>query len=121
IMTAYAFTGGDKRKFIPVLRCGSWSEAAPTWLLGRTKIDLSSDPYSELEYEELLRTLHGAREGAPPIGHRPNFGGKKGSQASPAPAPVTPLVGSSTPQHQSSVTPVMAEAQHTIREEIHGV
>jgi TIR domain len=105
IMTAYAFTGGDKRKFIPVLRRGSWREAALTWLLGRAKIDLSRDPYSESEYEELLRTLHGAREGAPPIGHRPNFGDKKGSQASPAPAPVTPLVGSSTPQHQSSITP----------------
>ena len=62
IMTAYAFTGGDKRKFIPVLRRGNWEEAAPTWLLGRAKIDLSSDPYSESEYEELLRTLH-RREG----------------------------------------------------------
>jgi len=107
IMTAYAFTGGDKRKFIPVLRRGSWIEAAPTWLLGRAKIDLSGDPYSDSEYEELLRTLHGAREEAPPIGHRPNFGDKKGSQASPAPAPVIRLVGSSTPQHQSSVTPLM--------------
>src|SRR5271157_4334677 len=105
IMTAYAFTGGDKRKFIPVLRRGSWGEAAPTWLFGRAKIDLSSDPHSESEYQELLRTLHGAREEAPPIGHRPNFGDKKGSQASPAPAPVTPLGGSSTPQHQSPVTP----------------
>jgi TIR domain-containing protein/uncharacterized protein DUF4384 len=104
IMTAYAFTGGDTRKFIPVLRRGSWSEAAPTWLLGRAKIDLSGDPYSESEYEELLRTLHGAREAAPPIGPRPPFGDEKGSQASPAPAPVTPLVGSSAPQHQSSVT-----------------
>jgi TIR domain len=107
IMTAYAFTGGDEKKFIPVLRRGSWKEAAPTWLLGRAKIDLSGDPYSESEYEELLRTLHGAREEAPPIGHRPNFGDKKGSQASPAPAPVTQLAESSTPQHQSSVTPFM--------------
>jgi hypothetical protein len=105
IMTAYAFTGGVKKKFIPVLRRGSWSEAAPTWLLGRAKIDLSGDPYSESEYEELLRTLHGAREEAPPIGHRPNFGGRKGSQASAAPALVTPLAGSSTPQQQLSVTP----------------
>jgi len=105
IMTAYAFTSGDKRKFIPVLRRGRWIEAGPTWLLGRAKIDLSGDPYSESEYEELLRTLHGAREAAPPIGGRPNFGDKKGSQASPSPAPVTLLAGSSTPQHQSSVTP----------------
>jgi hypothetical protein len=106
IMTAYVFTDGEKRKFIPVLRRGSWSEAAPTWLLGRAKIDLSRDSNYESEYEELLRTLHGAREKAPPIGNRPNFGNKKGSQASPAPAPVTPLAGSSTPRHQSSVTPL---------------
>ena len=105
IMTAYAFTGGDKRKFIPVLRRGIWSEAAPAWLLGRAKIDLSSDPYSESEYEELLRTLHRAREEAPPIGPRPSFEDKNGSPASPAPAAVTLLVGSSTPQHQLLVTP----------------
>src|SRR5271166_3030296 len=116
IMTAYAFTGGDKRKFIPVLRRGSWSDTAPTWLLGRAKIDLSGEPYSDSEYEELLRTLHGAREEAPPIGHRPNFGDKKGSQASPAPSPVTPLVGSSTPQHQSSVTPSMPKRHALVRD-----
>ena len=103
IMTAYAFKGGDKRKFIPVLRRGSWTEAAPTWLLGRAKIDLSRDPYSESEYEELLRTLHGAREEAPPIGHRPNFGDKKGSQASPAPAPVTPQSSTAPPAEPSNV------------------
>src|SRR6266545_5798164 len=81
IMTAYAFTGGDERKFIPVLRRGSWTEAAPTWLLGRARIDLSGDPYSEAEYEDLLRTLHGAREEAPPIGPRPNFADKTRPQA----------------------------------------
>jgi uncharacterized NAD(P)/FAD-binding protein YdhS len=105
IMTAYAFTSGAEKKFIPVLRCGSWGEAAPTSLLGRAKVDLSGDPYSESEYLELLRTLHGAREEAPPIGNRPDFKDKKGSQASPPPAPVTPHEGSSTLQHQSSVTP----------------
>ena len=89
IMTTYAFTGGDRRKFIPVLRRGSWREAAPTWLLGRVRIDLSRDPYSESEYEELLRTLHGAREEAPPIGLPPIFEDKRGSQASPAPPPAS--------------------------------
>ena len=105
IMTAYALTGGDKRKFIPVLRRGSWSEAAPTWLLGRAKIDLSKDPYPESEYEELLRTLHGAREEAPPVGPRPNFEDKEWLQVRQAHALVTPLVGPSIPQHQPSVTP----------------
>jgi tetratricopeptide (TPR) repeat protein len=89
IMTAYALKGGDERRFIPVLRRGSWDEAAPAWLLGRAYIDLSTDPYSESEYEELLRTLHGAREEAPQIGPRPDFRDKKGSRASPAPAPAS--------------------------------
>ena len=74
IMTAYASTKGNKRKFIPVLRRGSWEEAAPTWLLGRARIDLSGDQCAEAEYTELLRTLHGEREQAPPIGQRPDFG-----------------------------------------------
>ena len=98
IMTAYAFTGGNERKFIPVLRRGSWKEAAPTWLLGRAKIDLSGDPYSETEYEELLRTLHGAREVAPPIGHRPNFEDIKKTLGRPAGMPEASLAGSLVPQ-----------------------
>jgi hypothetical protein len=65
IMTAFAFTRGDKRKFIPVLRRGRWVEAAPTWLAGTAKIDLTGDPYAESEYHELLRTLQVARESAP--------------------------------------------------------
>jgi hypothetical protein len=81
IMTAHAFMDGNDKKFIPVLRRGSWTEAAPTWLLGRFKIDLSQDPYFEKEYEELLRTLHGAREKPPPRGPRPNFGDKNKSAA----------------------------------------
>ena len=97
-MTAYAFRGGDRKKFIPVLRRGNWGDVAPTWLLGRAYIDLSSDPYSESAYKDLLRTLHGAWEKAPPIGPRPDFEDEKGPPASPAPAPVTLLVGLSTPQ-----------------------
>jgi hypothetical protein len=87
IMTAYAFTGAAKKKFIPVLRRGSWTEAAPTWLLGRAYIDLSDDQYSKSGYQELMRTLHGAREAAPAIGPRPNFGDNEGPQASPPPEP----------------------------------
>src|SRR5262245_2555082 len=35
IMTAVIFTGGHQRKFIPVLRRGTWADAAPSWLLGK--------------------------------------------------------------------------------------
>jgi len=75
IMTAYVFTGGNKKKFIPVLRRGNWDQVAPDWLRGRAYIDLSKN--SESAYEELLRTLHSAREEAPPIGPRPDFRDKK--------------------------------------------
>jgi hypothetical protein len=72
-MTAYALTAGGEKKFIPVLRRGKWTESAPTWLLGRAYTDLSSDPYSEPAYKDLLRTLHDSREKAPPVGRRPSF------------------------------------------------
>jgi hypothetical protein len=100
IMTAYALTGAAEKKFIPVLRRGSWTEAAPTWLFGRAKIDLSGEPYLESEYEELLRTLHGAREEAPPLGPRPDFGTRQASSA-PATASVSDQSGFRTPPQQS--------------------
>jgi tetratricopeptide (TPR) repeat protein len=84
IMTAFVFTGENKKKFIPVLRQGKWTESAPDWLLGRAYIDLSKDPYSESAYVDLLRTLHGAREEAPPIGPRPDL---KKESATPHPRP----------------------------------
>jgi hypothetical protein len=84
IMTAYVFVVGVRKKFIPVLRRGSWIDAAPTWRLGTAHIDLSGDPYSDSQYEELLRALHGAREAAPPVGARPKFEDKLGAQAGPA-------------------------------------
>jgi hypothetical protein len=71
IMTAEVFTGKDPRKFIPVLRAGDWMSASPSWLLGKYGLDLRGDPYSEEEYQDLLSTLHGTREKAPPIGARP--------------------------------------------------
>ncbi|MFZ0902012.1 MAG: toll/interleukin-1 receptor domain-containing protein [Candidatus Sulfotelmatobacter sp.] len=68
IMTAEVMTSNNHRKFIPVLRKGAWSEAAPSWLLGKYYINLAGDPYSERDYEDLVRTLLGIRETAPPIG-----------------------------------------------------
>jgi hypothetical protein len=68
IMTAEVMSSNNHRKFIPVLRKGAWAEAAPWWLLGKYYINLSGDPYSERDYEDLVRTLLGIRETAPPIG-----------------------------------------------------
>jgi hypothetical protein len=68
IMTAEVLTKQNHRKFIPVCRSDSWEEAAPSWLAGKYRINLSGDPYSEREYEDLVRTLLGVREAAPPLG-----------------------------------------------------
>jgi len=68
IMTAEVMTSRNHRKFIPVLRDGEWALAAPSWLIAKYYINLSGDPYSERDYEDLVRTLLGIREIAPPIG-----------------------------------------------------
>ena len=68
IMTAEMVTERNHRKFIPVLREGTWEEAAPSWIRGKRYVDLSDDPYSEEAYHELLNTLLGLHETPPPIG-----------------------------------------------------
>jgi hypothetical protein len=76
VMTAETITARSRqiqRKFIPILRTGKWEDAAPSWLLGKYRIELRGEPYSEESYQDLLRTLHGARPGPPPLGQRPTF------------------------------------------------
>lgn len=62
------------RKFIPVLRSGNWKTSVPIWLKTKVGPDLTGEPYSESEFNELLRTLHRQHEAAPPIGAIPMFG-----------------------------------------------
>lgn len=68
IMTGEVMTQQSHRKFIPVLRRGTWQQAAPSWLASKYHINLTGDPYSERDYEDLVRTLLGIRETAPPLG-----------------------------------------------------
>ena len=73
IITSEIFHHRNHEKFIPILRNGTWgdgsaTDAAPTWIKGKRYINLSGDPYSEEEYTELVATLLGMRETAPPIG-----------------------------------------------------
>lgn len=70
IMTAEVISIGNDRKFIPVLRSGTWEEAAPSWLMGKLYIDMSEDPQDDEGYLDLVRTLRGERESAPPLRHR---------------------------------------------------
>lgn len=43
IMTAEVLTTQNHRKFIPILRRGTWEEAAPSWLQGKYYIDLCGE------------------------------------------------------------------------------
>jgi hypothetical protein len=65
IITAEILSGVDERKFLPLLRYGKWSEAAPSWLLGKYYLDLRGSPYTEEIYEKLVATLHDLLPHAP--------------------------------------------------------
>ena len=67
IMTAEVMSSNNDRKFIPVLRTGSWSKSAPSWLSGKKYIDLSGSPYSQSSYDELLDTVFERRPKAPEV------------------------------------------------------
>ena len=83
IMTAEVLTQRNSRKFIPVWRSGAWTDAAPSWLAAKYYIDLTGEPYSERNYEDLVRTLLGIRETAPPLGE-PMSTVKPGTTRAPA-------------------------------------
>jgi TIR domain len=68
IITAEVAIKQNHRKFIPVLRFGEWSDAAPSWLHGKLYVDLRGEPYPESMYKDLLVTLRRSREEAPPVG-----------------------------------------------------
>jgi hypothetical protein len=63
-------------KFIPVLRQGSFKTSLPMYLKSRLGVNLSAEPYSEDEYEELLRKLHGETLEGPALGKKPDFSKK---------------------------------------------
>jgi len=72
IITSELFTNRNLKKFIPILREGTWTMALPNWLGARLGVDLSNEPYSPQEYRDLLATLRNRKEKAPPIG-KPNY------------------------------------------------
>ncbi len=70
IMTAEVSREQNHRKFIPILRSGTWETAAPFWVEGKYYIDLRGNPYDQRAYHDLLLTLRGERSTAPPLGQR---------------------------------------------------
>lgn len=74
IMTGELLTGRNERKFIPVLRRGDTANAVPTWLSGKYHADMRDGAEAERSYRDLLTTLLGQREAAPPLGRPPATG-----------------------------------------------
>jgi hypothetical protein len=70
IITGEMLHGAPPRKFIPVLRRGSWDDAAPTWCKGKYYVDLRGDPVSEAQYSDLLTTILGTRATPPKVSSR---------------------------------------------------
>lgn len=69
IITGEIMSKGNERKFIPVLRSGTTENAIPSSLQGKAHIDLSGNPYDKAQYSELVATLLGRRDQAPPLGN----------------------------------------------------
>jgi hypothetical protein len=67
VISGEVYTGISRRKFIPILRSGSWNESAPSWLKGAYYIDLRGDEWDGDGYDDLLKSLHGRRDTAPPV------------------------------------------------------
>ena len=70
VMTAEVYQKENHRKFIPILAKGLWEDAAPSWLLGKYRIDLSTPESSEKhekEYLKLKSTLLGEGPTPPPV------------------------------------------------------
>ena len=68
IMSAEVHTQRNHRKFIPIIAKGACPDVAPTWLKGKYYIDLSSDSKWNINYSDLITTLLGTRQTAPPVG-----------------------------------------------------
>jgi hypothetical protein len=79
LMTGEILTQSKREKFIPVLRAGIWAESMPSWLSGRSGVDLRGEEYSESEYRKLVDELHGRRPQAPPLGPPPAMNTKGSS------------------------------------------
>lgn len=92
IMTGEVMSTRNQRKFIPVIRAATPAEATPTWLGGKYYVDLSAKPYSENQYSDLLNTLCGTREQAPPLGRSASLPQSVSPVGNVPPHPSSPLL-----------------------------
>lgn len=72
IISGELLTQGNERKFIPIIRRGTFDEAIPVCLSGKCAIDLTETPYYEENLKKLIVTLWGGKF-KPNIGQKPNY------------------------------------------------
>lgn len=82
IITEELYSKGNERKFIPVVRKGSFDAAMPTFLAGKLGIDLTDTIHFENNYKDLITTIYGVKK-KPEIGRVPSYI----SQSAPRPSP----------------------------------
>jgi hypothetical protein len=76
VITSAVASRFQNHKFIPVLRSGGWHSSVPVYLRSIEGVDLQGDPYSEVEYEKLVRAIHNDWTQPPPLGPKPAFSGR---------------------------------------------
>lgn len=79
IITEELYSKGNERKFIPVIRKGSFNDAMPTFLAGKLGIDLKDSIHFDNNYRDLITTIYGVKL-KPKIGHAPSYVSKKVSE-----------------------------------------
>lgn len=57
VMTGEILVDRKMRKFVPVLRKGSWADAAPSWLRGNLYFDLREADLERSQYKQLVEAL----------------------------------------------------------------
>lgn len=79
LMTGELYSKRNERKFIPILRRGTITDAIPAFLAGKMAIDLSEgmeQPTYDQNFQDLIATLRGDRK-KPPIAFRSKPGTEK--------------------------------------------
>src|ERR1017187_9657849 len=85
IVTGEILYAASPKKFVPVLRSGSPSEALPSYLKTKEFIDFRSDDLHEGSFDRLLRHLHGVPPYLRPArGPKPALTSVEGSESTPA-------------------------------------
>ncbi len=83
IITEELYSKGNERKFIPVVRKGSFNAAMPTFLAGKLGIDLTDTTHFENNYKDLITTIYGVKN-KPEIGRVPSYVSQAVSQLRPS-------------------------------------